>query len=72
MAKKTGCKVCCALGTEIGDDGRCCGCRMALWATRQGLRYGALMGRLREAGTDVENMTVPDLPPAADCWKRRR
>lgn len=72
MAKKTKCKVCHALGAEIGTDGRCCGCRMALWATRQGLRYGTLMGRLYEAQTDPTQLELPDLPPVADIRRHRR
>lgn len=72
MAKKTRCKVCHALGAEIGEDGRCCGCRMALWATRQGLRYGTLMGRLYETQTDPTQVQVSDLPPVMDNRRRRR
>ena len=52
MARRSRCKVCHARGAEIGKDGRCCGCRMALWATQRGMMYGSLMGRLYQAGVE--------------------
>lgn len=72
MPRNPICKVCHVRGAEIGPDGRCCGCRMALWATRQGLRYGDLMGRLRETGQNPETVDVPDLPPVHDRRKHWR
>lgn len=72
MAKKERCKTCHARGANIGADGRCCGCRMALWATEQGLRYGALMARLHEQKADIENMEVPGLPPVRDNRRHLR
>lgn len=72
MGKKVHCKICLARGANIGTDGRCCGCRMALWATEQGIRYGALMARLHEQKADVENMEVPGLPPVRDNRRHRR
>ena len=72
MAKETRCKVCYALGGEIGKDGRCCGCRMALWATAQRTRYGDLMARLRDQHADIENLEVPGLPPVRDNRRHRR
>lgn len=72
MARRTRCKVCHARGAEIGPDGRCCGCRMALWATERGIRYGSLMGRLHAEGIDPETVEVPDLPPIRDIRKHWR
>lgn len=72
MARRSRCKVCHARGAEIGKDGRCCGCRMALWATQRGMMYGSLMGRLYQAGIDPETLEVPDLPPVRDMRKHWR
>lgn len=63
MAKKNQCKVCHARGANIGADGRCCGCRMALLASCKGIRYGDLMGMLYERGVDAEDVIVLNLPP---------
>lgn len=72
MARRSRCKVCHARGAEIGKDGRCCGCRMALWATQRGIMYGSLMGQLYQAGIAPETLEVPDLPPVRDIRKRWR
>lgn len=72
MASRVFCKICHAQAANIGPDGRCCGCRMALWATEQGLRYGALMARLHEQEADIENMEVPGLPPVRDNRRHQR
>ena len=72
MARRSKCKVCHARGAEIGKDGRCCGCRMALWATQRGMMCSALIGRLYQAGVDPETLEVPDLPPVRDIQKHWR
>lgn len=72
MGKKVHCKSCHALGANIGKDGRCCGCRMALWATAQGVRYGDLMARLHDQHVDIESLEVPGLPPVRDNRRHRR
>lgn len=72
MAGKPRCKVCHCVGANIGPDHRCCGCRMAYWATLQGLRYGNLMAQLHAEGIDPEDLSPPDLPPVRDTRRHYR
>ena len=66
MARKTKCKVCLARGAEIGPDGRCCGCRLSLLASRQGMSYGALVAMLHDGGVRLEGLNCDYLPPVTD------
>lgn len=72
MAPRVFCKSCHARTASIGPDGRCSCCRLALWATLQGLRYGDLMAQLHAQGVDIETLEIPGLPPVRDSRRHRR
>ena len=65
MHKTKRCKVCHARCLNLGPDGRCCGCRMALISSVFGISYGSLMARIYDAKADPDAVTVPGLPPVA-------
>lgn len=70
-AKKPHCKVCLARGVNLGPDGRCLGCRMALLAASRGIHYGQLMGWVYEAGFRAEDLNTSFLPPVENRRHRR-
>lgn len=71
MSNTKRCKVCHARCLNLGPDGRCCGCRMALISSVFGISYGSLMARIYDANVDPDTVTVTGLPPVADNRKMR-
>lgn len=72
MARRTRCRVCHARDVEVDRHGRCLCCRMALWATTQGVTYGALMARLHSDGGEIDALDCDSLPPVADRRNQSR
>lgn len=72
MRKTKKCKVCRARCLDLGPDGRCCGCRIALMASMLGIHYGSMMARIYDAGVDPSTISLTGLPPVSDGRRMRR
>lgn len=72
MARKTRCRVCHVRDVEVDGHGRCLCCRMAYWATENGMTYGALSARFRADGVAPEDFPFEGLPPVADRRQHSR